>query len=136
MHDNITALSRKWHRQDWQVQILALTFRPKSLKPSKLFRLRSEAAVNVKRFRGGLVFKAHILLYHSTLGLSVTKKKKKAGPFRGLRHCQVRRTRPAGRSPPSLCESSTITECESSENQNQSTCDDLTVKSPSNKAGF
>ena len=32
---------------------------------------------NVKRFRGGLVFKAHRLLYHSTLGSRVTKKKKK-----------------------------------------------------------
>ena len=31
----------------------------------------------MKRFRGGLVFKAHRLLYHSTLGLSVIKKKKK-----------------------------------------------------------
>ena len=31
----------------------------------------------VKRFRGGLVFKAHRLVYHSTLGLRVTKKKKK-----------------------------------------------------------
>jgi len=30
----------------------------------------------VKRFRGGLVFKAHRLLYHSTLGLRVIKKKK------------------------------------------------------------
>ena len=29
---------------------------------------------NVKRFRGGLVFKAHRLLYHSTLGLRVKKK--------------------------------------------------------------
>jgi len=28
----------------------------------------------VQRFRGGLVFKAHILLYHSTLGLRVIKK--------------------------------------------------------------
>ena len=28
----------------------------------------------VKRFRGGLVFKAHRLLYHSTLGLRVIKK--------------------------------------------------------------
>jgi len=33
--------------------------------------------INVKRFRGGLVFKAHRLLYHSTLGLRVIKKKKK-----------------------------------------------------------
>ena len=32
---------------------------------------------NVKRFRGGLVFKAHRLLYHSTLGLRVIKTKKK-----------------------------------------------------------
>jgi len=30
-----------------------------------------------KRFRGGLVFKAHRLLYHSTLGLRVIKKKRK-----------------------------------------------------------
>ena len=29
------------------------------------------------RFRGGLAFKAHRLLYHSTLGLRVIKKKKK-----------------------------------------------------------
>ena len=32
---------------------------------------------NEKRFRGGLVFKAHRLLYHSTLGSRVIKKKKK-----------------------------------------------------------
>ena len=32
---------------------------------------------NVQRFRGELVFKAHRLLYHSTLGLRVTKKKEK-----------------------------------------------------------
>ena len=31
---------------------------------------------NVQRFRGGLVFKAHRRLYHSTLGLRVIKKKK------------------------------------------------------------
>ena len=30
----------------------------------------------MKRFRGGLVFKAHRLLYHSTLGLRVLKKKR------------------------------------------------------------
>jgi len=30
---------------------------------------------NVKGFRGGLVFKAHRLMYHSTLGLRVMKKK-------------------------------------------------------------
>jgi len=32
---------------------------------------------NVQRFQGGLVFKAHRLLYHSTLGLGVIKKKEK-----------------------------------------------------------
>ena len=32
---------------------------------------------NVKRFRGGLVFKAHTLLYRSTPGLRVVKKKRK-----------------------------------------------------------
>jgi len=32
---------------------------------------------NVKRFRGGLVFEAHRLFYHSTLGLRVTTKKKR-----------------------------------------------------------
>ena len=31
----------------------------------------------MEQFRGGLVFKAHRLLYHSTLGLRVIKKKKK-----------------------------------------------------------
>ena len=34
---------------------------------------------NVQRFRGGLVFKAHRLLYRSTLGLRVIKKKKGSG---------------------------------------------------------
>ena len=38
---------------------------------------------NVERFRGGLVFKAHRLLYHSTLGLRVTKKKKVAARTAG-----------------------------------------------------
>ena len=44
---------------------------------------------NVQRFRGGLVCKAHRLVYHSTLGLRLIKKKKKkkigvaaANPFR------------------------------------------------------
>ena len=36
-----------------------------------------ESARNVQRFQGVLVFKAHRLLYHSTLGLTVIKKKKK-----------------------------------------------------------
>ena len=33
----------------------------------------------VKRLRGGLVFKAHRLVYHSTLGWRVVKKKKFIG---------------------------------------------------------
>ena len=32
---------------------------------------------NVERFRGGIVWKAHRLLYHSTLGTRVIKKNKK-----------------------------------------------------------
>ena len=36
---------------------------------------------NVKRFRGGLVFKARRLLYHSTPGLRVIKKKNKVSGF-------------------------------------------------------
>ena len=35
----------------------------------------------MKRFRGGLVFKAHRLLHHSTLGLRVIKKKKTCVTF-------------------------------------------------------
>jgi len=45
---------------------------------------------NVKRFRGGLVFKAHRLLYHSTLGLRVIKKKKR-GWARTLRSEPIQR---------------------------------------------
>ena len=42
---------------------------------------------NVKRFLGGLVFEAHRLLYHSTLGLRVIKKKRQSigGGGSGLR---------------------------------------------------
>ena len=36
----------------------------------------AEELANVQRFRGGLVFKAHRLVYHSTLGLIVIKKKR------------------------------------------------------------
>ena len=32
---------------------------------------------NIQRFRGGLVFKAHSLVHHSTLGLSVIKKRRR-----------------------------------------------------------
>ena len=59
-------------------------FRVKFVKTFELFPLRSAAVYrtillhrNVRRFRGGLVFKAHRLFYHSTLVLAVIKKKKK-----------------------------------------------------------
>ena len=39
--------------------------------------LRPLLSRNVERFRGGLVFEAHRLLYHSTLGSRVIKEKKK-----------------------------------------------------------
>jgi hypothetical protein len=35
----------------------------------------------VRRFQGGLVFKAHRLVYHSTLGSRVIKKKKRIWGF-------------------------------------------------------
>jgi hypothetical protein len=41
---------------------------------------------NVKWFRGGLVFQAHRLLYHSTLGSRVIKKKKRMGGRRPACH--------------------------------------------------
>ena len=45
--------------------------------PSREFSIQEQLLRrNVKRFRGGLVFKAHRLLYHSTLGLRVIKKRR------------------------------------------------------------
>ena len=38
----------------------------------------------MKRFRGGLVFKAHRLVYHATLGLRVIKKREKSRSHRCL----------------------------------------------------
>ena len=37
----------------------------------------SRSIMNLQRFRGGLVFKAHGPLYHSTVGLRIIIKKKK-----------------------------------------------------------
>ena len=37
----------------------------------------------MKRFRGGLVFKAHRLVYHSTIGVRVIKKRGKNVPAVG-----------------------------------------------------
>ena len=64
-------------------------FRSGLVSPSASSRTPVEQLLyrNVKRFQGGLVFKAHRLLYHSTLGLRVIKKTKKTcrGEF-----CKVR----------------------------------------------
>jgi len=54
--------------------------------------------MHVKRFRGGLVFKAHRLLYHPTLGLRVMKKKKKKKKTVCMAGCKVELV-PAGTSP-------------------------------------
>ena len=47
-----------------------------------VLKLRTTTHRNVQRFRGVLVFKAQRLLYHTTLGLRVTKKKKKRGQLK------------------------------------------------------
>ena len=48
----------------------------------------------MQRFRGGLVIKAHRLLYHSTLGVRVIRKKEKK--FRVWVECCVLRVQGAG----------------------------------------
>ena len=73
-----------------------------------VLNLKTTICRNVKRFRGGLLFKAHRRLYHSTLRLRVIKKEKKlweGALGRCLRHelmieCtlhSVSRTRPCTR---------------------------------------
>ena len=55
---------------------------PSTLLPARMFFLGLRSGVyellhkSMHRFQGGLVFKTHTLLYHATLGLRVTKKKK------------------------------------------------------------
>ena len=49
--------------------------KPTAWQPGRLPLIAHLLRRNVKRFRGGLVFKAHRLLYHSTLGLRVIKTK-------------------------------------------------------------
>ena len=72
----------------WRVTFLSLCRRLKSttcvLRSATRQRSGQYAALtseerNLKQFRGGLVFKAHIVLYHPTLGSRVIKKKKKFG---------------------------------------------------------
>ena len=48
---------------------------------------------NVQRFRDGLVCKAHRLLYHSTLGLRVKKKKRRVGGVGPVRRKSRRKRR-------------------------------------------
>jgi len=57
---------------------------------------------SVSGFRGGLVFKAHSLSYHSTLGLTVVKKKKKSTDRRGLLAAGTGFEAPLGREIPVL----------------------------------
>ena len=55
-----------------------------------MFFWRIQLRRNVKRFRGGLVFKAHRLVYHSTKGLRVIKQKRRSSYARqgaGMRIC-------------------------------------------------
>ena len=64
--------------------LVRIIFQPKSrpeIRANEQQSLLSEQLLrrNVKRFREGLAFKAHRLLFHSTLGCRVIKKKKKAG---------------------------------------------------------
>ena len=61
----------------------------------------------MKRFRGGLIFKAHRLVYHPTLGSRVMKKRKKSAnsealvqePLREIAHAD---SQVMPRSPPPL----------------------------------
>ena len=81
-------LEHRRSRPRGRARIVALDFRPNSLKCFNVSSLRSQAdrtvldsrttssLENVKRFRGGLVCKAHRLLHHSTLGSRVGKMKK------------------------------------------------------------
>jgi len=50
-----------------------------------LSQTRPSFCRNVKRFRGGLVLKAHRLVYHSTLGSRVIKKKRRSPTRRRYR---------------------------------------------------
>jgi len=76
------SLSHRDHRIGKETYIGLKLFWAENLRivvnPSKVqFSIQEQILLrNVQRFRGGLVFKAHRLLYHSTLDLRVIKKKK------------------------------------------------------------
>ena len=63
-----------------KLKAVARILGPKGLMPSpKLGTVTNDVrppARNVNRFRGGLVFKAHRLVYYSTLGLRVIKRER------------------------------------------------------------
>jgi len=63
-------------------QVSSTVFQKPERRNKKLFAPPlPHSGLRRERFRGGLVFKAHRLLYHSTLGLRVIKKKKKKKGF-------------------------------------------------------
>jgi len=77
------------NRVGWRIENSSI-FNPKSIKnmkqPSSLQQNGADLVEQLlhkimQRFRGGLVFNAHRLLYHSTVGLREKKKKKKISSF-------------------------------------------------------
>ena len=58
---------------------------------------------NLRRFRGGLVFQANRLMYHSTLGLRVIQKKKKKIPASRAIACHATRGEQIHKSIIELC---------------------------------
>jgi len=70
--------SRVMYHQVYQYTKIRLAGHPSAAHSSTAFRWTGVVyLLDVKRFRGGIVFKAYRLLYHSTLGVRVIKKKKK-----------------------------------------------------------
>ena len=48
----------------------------------RAWEIGGRGSQKLKRFRGGIVFKAHRLVYHSTLGWRVMKKKRRGSQVR------------------------------------------------------
>jgi len=59
-----------WYRKTSTVTKFSLSRRPIIISAARFPGYRSEGVSPPQRFRGGLVFKVHRLLYHSTLGLT------------------------------------------------------------------
>ena len=95
---------------------MALCYTPVQRDSLRIKRLHGVHRRNVKRFRGGLVFKADRLLYHSSLGLKVIKKKKKGEAGTGafvdcVRHLSPPALRSVERSSPVLATGKGCMEC-------------------------